>query len=669
MPSQHSSGPTSLTHAAFSMGGWKPPWMQRPSTAVPTEARHSPSVAVEVGAVPRAQGYHTAPVLSAPTSAFPGVAAAAHVAPTAPGLLTCNRAPATLSSLIAPPNRAGSVAASGHVAVAGAEVLAASNSAKIPRPVTHLSVSDMPAVAVAPLASMLPETKKIDVPPAQREVQVASQPWCLSRTPGPDPAFFGSQPATLNSRAHTDPGIGRSESTGYVFELPSASEAPQKASRRNSNWTSSLPKGDELPPLSPQQQLVVQMILQKGQSVFFTGSAGTGKSRTLKEIVKQAPTLTTKVTALTGIASSILPGGTTLHSFAGIGLAKGSQEQILTQLKSNHSKVKMWKQLKLLIVDEASMMSKKLFEVLEYVARKVRGNEKPFGGVQLCLCGDFFQLPPVARGGGDDGKFCFESSVWDKCISHSIELTTVYRQRDQTFLRLLREVRFNAATQESINLLQSLSRPLDCPPGIQPTRLYPVNAVADRINAEELSKLPGSTYMFPAHDSGPEHLREQLNNLTMFPKVLELKVGAQVMMLKNSVELVNGSRGVVIDFVNSGMEIMPQIPKVRWMSGNTTVISPDDAMREVPMGKLTRRQLPLKLCWAMTIHKSQGMSIDLLEVDLARVFEKGQAYVALSRARTLQGLRVCSFDPSRFWVDLRVVDFYRNQVKPVEEVC
>merc|ERR1719223_2064619 len=145
---------------------------------------------------------------------------------------------------------------------------------------------------------------------------------------------------------------------------------------------------------------------------------------------------------------------------------------------------------------------------------------------------------------------------------------------------------------------------------------------------------------------------------------LELKVGAQVMMLKNSGDLVNGSRGVVEGFVNAGHEIFPEVPRVRWMSGNATVVGPDELTREVPMGKLTRRQLPLKLCWAMTIHKSQGMSIDLLEVDLARVFEKGQAYVALSRARTLQGLRVCSFDPSRFWVDLRVVDFYRNQVKP-----
>jgi len=247
------------------------------------------------------------------------------------------------------------------------------------------------------------------------------------------------------------------------------------------------------------------------------------------------------------------------------------------------------------------------------------------------------------------------------------ELTRVYRQRDALFLQLLNQVRFNELRPEGQKLLESLNRPLQMKEGIKPTRLYSNNKAVDDINMKELAALPGELYQFRANDKGPydgRNAAEQLNKLTLFPEVLELKIGAQVMLLKNlpGGQLVNGSRGVVESFAADNA------PVVRWINGMTTNVQAQEAKHELGPVTLTRSQYPLKLCWAMTIHKSQGMSIDYLEVDLASVFEKGQAYVALSRARTLEGLRVAAFDPSRFWTAGKVVDFYRKHVTKVEEL-
>jgi len=254
-------------------------------------------------------------------------------------------------------------------------------------------------------------------------------------------------------------------------------------------------------------------------------------------------------------------------------------------------------------------------------------------------------------------------------IKSCIELTQVYRQSDASFLQLLREVRYNSATAQTMATLQGLSRPLDIRCGIRATRLYPVNSEVDRVNAQEPAALPTQAFRFEAQDVGPSHMLEQLNSLTLFPKSIELKVGAQVMMLKNvtSSRLVNGSRGVIEKFLASNDEKAGVVPVVRWLNGSVSTVQREDSNHEVGRNStLVRRQFPLKLCWAMTIHKSQGMSIDYLEVDLSRIFERGQAYVALSRARTLAGLRVMAFDPRRFATDPRVVDFYRQHVKSLE---
>lgn len=369
-----------------------------------------------------------------------------------------------------------------------------------------------------------------------------------------------------------------------------------------------------------------------------------------------------------------------MHSFAGVGLAKGSKDQVLEFVQRSRKAIKNWNTVEILIIDEASMMSKALFEKLEYVARKTRRREEPFGGVVLCLCGDFFQLPPVSRSGtsGEDRQFCFESELWAKCLAGSsskqncFSLTEVFRQKDARLLEMLSEVRHNSVTNRGLQTLADLRRELVVKEGIEPTKLYSTNSRADTVNNQRLAALPGGegrAATYDAQDKVPEGMMmtpDQLDGMSMFPRRLELKVGAQVMLLKNKTPtLVNGSRGTVIAFQQSEDGFL--LPVVRWISGETMVVLREEDSKEASRGRnITRMQIPLRLSWAITIHKAQGMSIDFLEVDLRNVFEAGQAYVALSRARTLEGLRVLSFDPRKFWTCPKVAEFYRNHVQPIE---
>jgi len=431
----------------------------------------------------------------------------------------------------------------------------------------------------------------------------------------------------------------------------------------------------EEPPLSEKQELLLNKILSEGQSVFFTGPAGSGKSRTLRELIRRAPESSTYVTALTGLASTHLIRGATLHRFAGIGLAKGSKEECLKRVqRSSKAKLK-WKSAELLIVDEVSMMSKALFEKLEFVARKVRKNEQPFGGIVLCLCGDFFQLPPVSCSDAseDDSLFCFESERWARTLTgpsgqqNCFSLTEVFRQKEARLQALLSEVRHNAVTSQGIQALTELKRPLVVKEGIEPTKLFPTNRKADAHNMQRLASLPGGQGMefsFTALDSIPAGQRmmpDALDAILTYPRRLELKVGAQVMLIKNLTStLVNGSRGVVTSFCRVRGT---QLPCVRFLCGTEQVIFSKKETVAGDGGQITRLQVPLRLSWALTIHKAQGMSIDFLEVDLRNAFEAGQAYVALSRARTLEGLRVLSFDPRRFWTNPKVAEFYKKHVQ------
>ncbi|XP_042234134.1 ATP-dependent DNA helicase PIF1-like isoform X3 [Homarus americanus] len=342
--------------------------------------------------------------------------------------------------------------------------------------------------------------------------------------------------------------------------------------------------------LTTEQKKVLQ-IVQSGHNVFFTGSAGTGKSLLLKLIVGALSPDVTFVTASTGVAACQI-GGTTLHAFAGIGSGHASLEQCV-QLASRKVVAQQWRKCKHLIVDEISMVDGVFFKKLEAVGRAIRGNNKPFGGIQLILCGDFLQLPPVTKP-GEKRVFCFQTSAWNRCINISMELTEVRRQDDQEFINILQSIRLGRCTEDMVDCLKSTESNEVEKDGIKATRLCTHREDVDHINQEHLNKLTG-------------------------------------------------------------------YPIVRFLCGVTADVKHEKwTVRGTGGIYLSRRQLPLKLAWAFSIHKSQGMTLDCAEMSLSRVFEAGQAYVALSRARNLKGLRVLDFNPTCVRAHPDVLKFYED---------
>uniref|UniRef100_A0AAX7UW30 ATP-dependent DNA helicase PIF1 n=1 Tax=Astatotilapia calliptera TaxID=8154 RepID=A0AAX7UW30_ASTCA len=407
--------------------------------------------------------------------------------------------------------------------------------------------------------------------------------------------------------------------------------------------------------LNKEQAAVLSAVLS-GKNVFFTGSAGTGKSFLLKRIMGSLPPKSTFATASTGVAACHI-GGTTLHNFAGIGSGSAPVEQCI-ELAQRPGVLQHWTSCRHLIIDEISMVEAQFFDKLEAVARSVRRSTEPFGGIQLIVCGDFLQLPPVSKG-KEKASFCFQARSWRKVIQINMELTEVRRQTDQSFISLLQAVRVGRVTEEvTAKLIKSANHQIERD-GILATRLCTHKDDVDLTNENKLQQLPGSARLFEALDSDPV-LVNTIDAHSPVGRLIQLKVGAQVMLTKNldvARGLVNGARGVVVDF-ESGKH---GLPRVRFLCGVTEVLKPERWVFKSGGGiHLSRQQLPLKLAWAISIHKSQGMTLDCVEISLARVFESGQAYVALSRARSLEGLRVMDFDPRVVRADPEVLLFYRK---------
>ncbi|XP_053550048.1 ATP-dependent DNA helicase PIF1 [Bombina bombina] len=410
--------------------------------------------------------------------------------------------------------------------------------------------------------------------------------------------------------------------------------------------------------LSTEQTLVLNTVLS-GKNVFFTGSAGTGKSFLLKRIVGALPPKSTYATASTGVAACHI-GGTTLHAFAGIGSGKAPLEQCI-ELAKRPGVRQHWISCRHLIIDEISMVEGEFFDKLEAVARAVRGRDEPFGGIQLIVCGDFLQLPPVTQASSQT-KFCFQARSWRKCLHLNMELTEVRRQTDKAFIALLQAVRLGRCTEEVTRQLILTSKHTIERDGILATRLCTHKDDVEFTNERRLQQLPGECHTYDSLDSDPM-LVKTVNAQCPVSQQIQLKEGAQVMLAKNldvSRGLVNGARGVVVGF-EAGSKALP---RVRFLCGVTEVVKPE---RWVIKGNggifMTRQQLPLKLAWAISIHKSQGMSLDCVEISLVRVFECGQAYVALSRARSLEGLRVMDFDPKVVKANPYVLQFYARMQK------
>lgn len=389
-------------------------------------------------------------------------------------------------------------------------------------------------------------------------------------------------------------------------------------------------------------------ILKLGANVFLTGSAGSGKSYTLGLYIEELKKNQVKdhviaVTATTGIAATLI-GGSTIHSFACIGIHEYLTDEAIQKIIQKRRKaVDKIDQAKVLILDEISMLHRRQLELASRVISIVKQNSEPFGGMQVIVTGDFFQLPPVQKAETKEenrDRFCFMSPVWVEANFKVCYLTEQHRSKGGTLNQILNAIRSQSVTEEHIEILRS--RKVD-PTKTDILNLYTHNEDVDYINFTQLQKIKGETYRFKAENEGEEKPLQVLINSVMAPQNLELKLGAKVMFVKNNLDAgyANGTQGVVEKFIPNEECDPPFTPVVKTTDGLLIEVEPD--IWELDRnGKVVAKikQLPLRLAWAITIHKSQGMSLDEARINLGRTFEKGQGYVAISRLRSIEGLYV-----------------------------
>ncbi|SGZ40711.1 uncharacterized protein HGUI_02911 [Hanseniaspora guilliermondii] len=489
--------------------------------------------------------------------------------------------------------------------------------------------------------------------------------------------------------------------------------------------------------LTDEQNEVIELAVNQGLNLFYTGSAGTGKSVVLKTLIQRMKRKygedAVAICASTGLASCNI-GGITIHKFSGFGIGEKSPDSLFTFVAKRPQAVKRWKKTRVLIVDEVSMIEGQYLDKFDYVARNVRKNNRPFGGIQVIFTGDFFQLPPVSKN-GKQTSYCFESQSWKRAIQKTILLNKVFRQKDNSLIEMLNEIRYGERiSAASRNLINSLDRTIEYDDGLEATELYPTRMEVTSANAKRMHSLSGKEMVFNALDSISAEVkdkaaeRKKLDSSFLAEPVLKLKEGCQVMLIVNfSDKLVNGSIGNVLYFLPTNLytsiigeyrniedhvaikeirmisecvgltdvnNIPPHIieyqakmlnldakgrfdkfiktamrfkkrdmmPVVRFKVPNhrdeTEIINPHSFTLDGYRNKTERQQIPLILCYALSIHKSQGQTIPRLRIDLKKVFEVGQVYVALSRAVSLDALEVRNFDPSKIKCDEKVKKFY-----------
>lgn len=394
-------------------------------------------------------------------------------------------------------------------------------------------------------------------------------------------------------------------------------------------------------------------ILKTGANVFLTGEPGSGKSHMVNRYVAYLRScgVEPSITASTGIAATHI-GGMTIHSWSGIGVRSKLTSHDLDFLMDKDRLVKRLRAARVLIIDEVSMLSGDTLGVVEQVCRALRDSGEPFGGLQVVLVGDFFQLPPVmpraeqeavksiSLDGGDWSPFAFMGTAWEKAAPVVCYLTEQHRQEDPAFLRALSAIRKGEVTDEVRQCFTD--RCIEPPAEVEHTKLYTHNFAVDRLNDARLATLPGERRDFAMTASGAPGIVEGLKRGCLSPETLSLKIGAKVMFTKNSPEgkFVNGTTGEVTGFsrVNGNPHVTTTNGRI--IEAELAEWSIFDGMK--PLGMI--KQIPLRLAWAITIHKSQGMSLDAAIIDLASAFEFGQGYVALSRVRTLAGLYLLGYN-------------------------
>jgi ATP-dependent DNA helicase PIF1 len=464
--------------------------------------------------------------------------------------------------------------------------------------------------------------------------------------------------------------------------------------------------------LTEEQQCVVATMLE-GHNIFLTGGGGVGKSYLLSVICGEFPALyqkyknlfdknsfdknssdktginkficnkppTIQICALTGCAALLLGNrAKTLHSWAGIGLGKETVDELYIKIRKNMRAWRNWIGTDILIIDEVSMLTNSLLDKLNELSKRIRGSKKAFGGIQVILVGDFYQLPPVIKGDNAVSGFAFTANAWTEMNLHTIELTIIQRQKDEVFQQVLKEARVGMLSKASCKIIEACKGKPWQDRAIRPTLIFPRRAEVEMINETNLRALKGQYYTFNAtlvYDAKRPRGFVESNEvfqraLSTFdanaPYLLELELSlhTQVMLIHNldaDAGLVNGSRGVIVGFCAA-----TNAPIVEFINGMRKTIG----VHSWPIEEYTfvsRSQIPLRLAYATTIHRSQGSSLDAALVDIGLGnFEYGQAYVALSRVRTLDALYVHDFNVAAFKAHPAVKEFYKNMVSYVSDV-
>lgn len=393
-------------------------------------------------------------------------------------------------------------------------------------------------------------------------------------------------------------------------------------------------------------------IMKTGVNVYLTGSAGSGKTYLLNKYIKylESHGIPVAVTASTGIAATHM-NGMTIHSWSGLGIKDHLDERELEKLEERKYLWKRFDKARVLIIDEISMLEGRQLEMVERICRRFKRNDKPFGGLQVILSGDFFQLPPVRKGEEQAGEIIPKSKVWQILNPAVCYLEEQFRQKDDTLTEILNKIRNNQIEEGDYQILEkrigvNIS-------AFKPTKLYTHNADVDTINEKELAEINEQEITSIMTGDGPLNLVEILKKSSIATEILKMKKGAEVMCIKNNFEMgyVNGSRGKIVDF-----ELDTRYPVVELYSGQRVTLKPESwSIEEEGRIKASIKQIPLRLAWAITIHKSQGMSLDNAEIDLRRTFTYGMGYVALSRVRTLEGIVLAGLNKQALLVDPRVL--------------
>jgi ATP-dependent exoDNAse (exonuclease V) alpha subunit len=376
-------------------------------------------------------------------------------------------------------------------------------------------------------------------------------------------------------------------------------------------------------------------IMESGASVLLTGAAGSGKTYVLNQYIQRARRKgkSVAVTATTGLAATHL-NGTTIHSWSGIGVHSEFDKSLTNKLGKTRQEI--INKADILIIDEISMLHDFRLDMVDQVLRSVRESNEPFGGIQVILSGDFFQLPPINRVGERTGSFVTGSQVWSQNVFTVCYLETQFRQiYDESYAAILNGIRAGVLTRQQLKALEDRTFASDDPFTTR-THLLTMNIDVDEVNNKKLETIDGSVHEYQMETHGKARYVEQLQRACLAPQLLRLKRGAQVMCLKNAQDhkYVNGTLGQVV-----GFEDVTDYPIIQVTDGRKITVRTESwELMDGEVRRATIMQLPLRLAWAITVHKSQGMTLDAARIDLSRAFVEGMGYVALSRVRSIKHL-------------------------------